>query len=347
MIYIFAKKTEQLKTFFPKDAEFVSTPLAKHSPGRADLSYIDVSGLTDAEIKKTITQIKKSCKDSQWGIIDTKGSIKDPSALFFDGASDYLGASVLKSSDGLDAKRLKDAIRWRTALAGQALANSSAAEVSDDDSKTESSAGNFLKWGVKLPAASAFPGWKKMQSGKSMPFYLFYGALQGKVPLDSRLEGKVLTQVHKKFVNLLSGRLKDADALLWMDTGKDCLFLIPPKAKNVEHVIKACLGMIASSPLLVLETLNITVPSSFVFALHYGSISYSPPGKTGTIVSDAVNSVFHLGAKKAEPGRLTVSGALPDASIPKSCYDVFASCGEFEGRKIWQTKKFKYEKNWL
>jgi len=347
MIYIFAKKTEQLKTFFPKDAEFVTTPLAKHSPGRADLSYIDVSGLTDAEIKKTLTQIKKSCKDSQWGIIDTKGSIKDPSALFFDGASDYLGSSVLKSSDGLDAKRLKDAIRWRTALAGLGLANSSAAEVSDDESKTESSAGNFLKSGVKLPAASAFPGWKKMQSGKSMPFYLFYGALQGKVPLDSRLEGKVLTQVHKKFVNLLSGRLKDADALLWMDTGKDCLFLIPPKAKNAEHVIKACLGMVASSPLLVLETLNITVPSSFVFALHYGSISYSPPGKTGTVVSDAVNSVFHLGAKKAEPGRLTVSGALPDASIPKSCYDVFASCGEFEGRKIWQTKKFKYEKNWL
>jgi len=347
MIYIFAKKTEHLKTFFPKDAEFVSAPLTKHSPGRADLSYIDVSGLSEAEVKKTINQIKKSCKDSQWGIIDSKGSIKDPSVLFFEGASDYLGAATLKNSDGPDAKRFKDALQWRTALAGLALHSSDAVLVSDNDEKSVSAAGGFLKSGIKLPAASSFPGWKKIKSGKSMPFYLFYCALQGKVPLDSRLEGKVLTQVHKKFVNLLSGRLKDADALLWMDTGKDCLFLIPPKAKCVELVIKASLGMIASSPLLVLETLNITVPSSFIFALHYGSISYSPPGKTGTIVSDAVNSVFHLGAKKAEPGRLTISGALPDVSIPKSCYDIFASCGEYEGRKIWQTKKFKYEKAWL
>ena len=347
MIYIFAKKTEPLKTFFPKDAEFVSTPLSKHSPGRADLTYIDVSGLAAAEIKKTLTQIKKSCKNSQWGIIDSKGSIKDPSSLFFDGASDYLGAAILKTSDGSDAKRLKEALQWRTALAGSALMNSSVSSDTDGEKKPDALTENFLKSGVKLPAASAFPGWKKMQTGKSMPFYLFYCALQGKVPLDSRLEGKVLTQTHKKFLTLLSAKLKDAEGLLWMDTGKDCLFLIPPKAKCAEAVIKASMGMIASSPLFVLETLNITIPANFVFALHYGSISYKPPGKTGTVVSDAVNSVFHLGAKRAEPGRLTISGSLPGASIPKSCFDIFAPCGEYEGRKIWQTKKFKYEKNWL
>jgi hypothetical protein len=346
MIYIFAKKIESLKTFFPKNAEFVSTPLANHSPGRADLTYVDISGLSEAELKKTMVQLKKSCKDSQWGIIDPKGSVKDSSALFFEGASDYLGASVLKTQGGLNARRYKEALQWRTALISSTLQNNSDVSVSDNGTQSESKTEDFIKSGVKLPAVSAFPGWKKIQTGKSMPFYLFYCALQGKVPLDSRLEGKALTQVHKKFVNLLTGRLKEADALLWMDTGKDCLFLVPPKVKCAELLIKACLGMIASSPLLVLETLNINVPANFIFALHYGSISYTPPGKTGTVVSDAVNSVFHLGAKKAEPGRLTVSGALPDASIPKSCYDVFASCGEYEGRKIWQTKKFKYEKNW-
>ena len=339
MIYIFAKKSESLKSFFPKNAEFVSAPLAKHSPGSADITYIDVSGLAAAELKKTITQAKKSCKDSAWGIIDPKGSVKDAASLFFDGASDYLSASVLKTSGGLDAKRLKDALQWRKSAAR--------AVVSANDEKSESSSGGFLNSGVKLPAASAFPGWKKMQTGKSMPFYLLYCSLQGKVPLDSRIDGKALTQVHKKFLTLLSGKLKDADGLLWMDTGKDCLFLLPPKAKSAEAAIKACLGMIVASPLLVMETLGVYIPANFIFALHYGSISYKPPGKTGTVVSDAVNSVFHLGSKKAEPGRFTISGAIPDASIPKSCYDIFAPCGEYEGRKIWQTKKFNYEKNWV
>jgi len=339
MIYIFAKKSESLKSFFPKNAEFVSEPLAKHSPGSADITYVDVSGLDAAELKKTITQTKKSCKDSAWGIIDAKGSVKDSASLFFEGASDYLSAAVLKTPDGFDSKRLKDALHWRKTAAS--------AVVSANDEKTENSSGGFLKSGVKLPAASAFPGWKKMQTGKSMPFYLLYCSLQGKVALDSRLEGKALSQVHKKFAALLSGKFKEADGLLWMDTGKDCLFLLPPKAKNAEAAIKACLGMIVASPLIVLETLGVNIPANFVFALHYGSISYIPPGKTGTVVSDAVNSVFHLGAKKAEPGRLTISGALPDVSIPKSCLDIFAPCGEYEGRKVWQTKKFKYEKNWV
>jgi len=339
MIYVFSKKAAALKTIFPKNSEFVSTPLAKHSPGSSDITYIDVSGLSDAEFKKAITQAKKSCGSSPWGVVDPKGSIKDPSALFFDGASDYLGSNFLKSSKGLDAKRLKDAMSWRKALAGTALSN--------NDDKSAGSADGFLNSGVKLPAASSFPGWKKVQTGKQMPFYLLYCSLQGKAALETRLGEKVLSQVHKKFTSMLVSKFKEADGLFWMDTGRDCLFLIPPRAKNVEMAIKACIGMIAASPLLVLETLGVNIPANFIFALHFGTINYKPPGKTGTVVSDAVNSVFHLGAKKAEPGRLAISGSLPDVSIPKSCQDLFIPSGEYEGRKIWQTKKFKYEKAWL
>jgi hypothetical protein len=132
-----------------------------------------------------------------------------------------------------------------------------------------------------------------------------------------------------------------------MNSGKDCLFLIPPKTKCAEAAIKASIGMIVSAPLIVLETLGITVPSNFIFALHYGSLNYKPPGKTGTIVSDAVNFIFHLGTKKAEPGRLTISGELPDKTIPQPLEDCFIPAGSFESRKIWHTKKFSYAKTWF
>jgi len=341
MVYVFTKKAASLKSVFPKNTDFLSTPLSKHSPDSGDITYIDISGLSDAELKKVITQIKKTCKDSLWGIIDPKGSVKDVSSLFFEGASDYLGAGLLKSSKGMDAKRLKDVLQWRRIYA-------SAASVDNADKSAGSSdSSGFLKSGIKLPAASSFPGWKKMQTGKSMPFYLLFCSLQGKVSLDSRLGEKVLSQVHKRFASLLVNSLKEADGLLWVDTGKDFLFLLPPRAKSAEAAIKACMGMIVASPLLVLESLGVTIPANFVFALHYGSINYKPPGKTGTVVSDAVNSVFHLGAKKAEPGRLTISGELPDVTVPKSCQDLFIPFGEYEGRKIWQTKKFSYAKAWL
>jgi hypothetical protein len=132
-----------------------------------------------------------------------------------------------------------------------------------------------------------------------------------------------------------------------MDSGKDCLFLLPPKAKNAEAAVLSCIRMLISAPLIAIEVLGLTMPANLVFALHYGSISYKPPGKTGTVVSDAVNYVFHLGSKKAEPGRLIISGELPDGTVPKEFEDFFISAGEFEGRKIWHTKKFSYLKPWV
>jgi len=287
MIYIFTNNEAAFKNIFPKNAHFLTlTSLSGHSPQSTDISYADITGFTSEDITKILAKLKKTCKNSAWGLINPNNNIKN----------------------------------------------------------TEES--SFLKTGVKLPAASAFPGWKKITTGKTMPFYLLYCSLQGKTSLDSRLEEKALAQVHKRFLGLLNMSFKEGEGLLWMDSGKDCLFLLPPKAKNVQSIIEACIRMIISAPLITLETLAISVPVNFVFALHYGSVSYKPPGKTGTVVNDSVNAIFHLGAKKAESGRLTVSGEIPDGSIPKSLEDWFIPAGVYEGRKIWHTKKFSYEKSW-
>jgi hypothetical protein len=339
MIYVFTKKEASLKHVFPKNVKFVDSSLSHHSPNTEDISYIDISGLSDTEIKKTMTQIKKICNNSHWGIIDPKGSIKDSALLFFEGANDYLGPGILKAAKGIDAKHFKEALQWRGAM------SNIPASAGDGNSAASDGTG-FLKSGIKLPAPKAFPGWKKMTTGKIMPFYLLYCSLQGKFPLDSRLEEKTVAQIHKRFLSLLSGYMQEGDGLLWMNTGKDCLFLFPPRAQCAEAAVKACIGMIISAPLFVLETFGISFPANFIFAMHYGTITYEPPGKTGTIVSDAVNSIFHLGAKKAEPGRLTVSGELPDVSIPESLQDLFVPAGEYEGRKIWHTRKFNYIKPW-
>jgi len=341
MIHVITNKAASFKTLFPKSTNFTDAEISKHSPEAGDFSYFDISGFSAAEIKTAVTKIKKSCKDSLWGVIDSKGIVKDTAQLFFDGASDYIGSSFIKETETIDNKRLKEAASWRRDSAVTAAA-ANAAKI-----ETNGEASGFLKSGIKLPAASAFPGWKKIETGKTMPFYFLYCSLQGKVPLDSRLGDKVIAQIHQKFAALLSSSFKEADGLLWVDTGKDFLFLLPPRIKSAEAAIKTCISMIAAAPLSVMEIFGITIPASYIFALHYGSISYKPPGKTGTVVSDAVNSIFHLGAKKSEPGRLTVSAAIPDVSIPKQLWDLFIPNGEYEGNKIWHTKKFNYAKAWM
>jgi len=339
MVYIFTKKSAALQPLFPKDAVFATWPLSKHLPSSSDISYIDISGLSEEEEKKILTQAKKVCGDTTWGIIDPKGSLKDPALLIIEGASDYLGHGFMKDAKKIDAKRIASVSSWRKAMMRVHGAQEALAPVPPAD--------GFLKSGVKLPAASGFPGWKKIQSGKAIPFYLLYCSLQGKTALDARLQEKALAYVYRKFHTILINNFQDGDAQLWMDAGKDCLFLLPPKAQSVSTVIGACISLILAAPQIVMESFGLSIPANFVFALHYGMINYKPPGKTGTVVSDAINSVFHLGTKKAEPGRLTITGALPDISVPGVLQDMFTPCGDFEGRKIWQTKKFYYAKPWM
>jgi hypothetical protein len=337
-IFIFTEKESSFKDFFPKTARFSPTKtLAEHTPGKDGISYIDISTIAEGDVKKTITQAKKSCGNTPWGIIDPKGIIKDPAALFFEGACDYLGPGVLKASDTLEPKRIKEAGQWQKKLA-----------ITGEDDLTGTSANSsFLNSSIKLPASTLFPGWKKMQTGKAMPFYLMYCSLEGKIPLDDRLEDKVIAQIHLRFLYCLEDNFYEGEGLLWMNSGRDCLFLIPPKAKCAEAAVKACINMIVSSPVIVLESLGLKFPANFIFALHYGSVNYKPPGKTGTVVSEAINFIFHLGTKKAEPGRLTISGSLPDKTIPQTLHDSFVSAGKFEDHNVWHTKKFSYSKPWF
>jgi hypothetical protein len=335
-VYIFTKKQEALKPVFAKNAKFLAAAeLSGHEPEDGDITYVDISGFPAAKAAKAIPAAKKACKNTPWGIIDPKGQIGDPASLFFEGASDYLGPAFVKNAKGIDAKRLKSALSWRHDLAGTAK----------EEVKIAKGEGSVIpKTGIKLPPASAFPGWKNMQPGKNMPFYLVYCCLQGKVPLDTRLGEKVFAQMHHRFMAHIAKHFQEGDGLAWMDSGKDCLFLFPAKGKSGEIAVKNCVKLLVSAPLIMLETLGLTLPAGFVFALHYGSLSYSPPGHTGTVVSDAVNFIFHLGAKKAQPGRLTLSGELPDGTVPKALEDSFVSAGEYEGRKIFHTKKFFYAK---
>ena len=339
-IYVFTKKEAVLKKAFAKNAGFPGmAALAKYTAEDGDLSYLDVTGFSSADLKKNLTQFKKRCKDNPWGVIDPKGSVKDPAALFFEGASDYLGPGFFKDTKSIDPNRFKAVSMWYAAISGTGK--------EDSKSSGESGTAGLPKTGIKFPPGTTFSGWKSVQTGKTMPFYLMYCSLQGKTALTNRMGEKAVSQVHQRFLAHLFTNFQEGDGLAWMDSGKDCLFLLPPKVKSVEAAVKACFRMLISAPLISVETLALTIPANFVFALHYGSLSYSPPGKTGTVVSDAVNFVFHLGAKKAEPGRLTISGELPDNTIPKALENCFVSTGEFEGRKIWQTKKFSYAKPWV
>jgi hypothetical protein len=305
--------------------------LAKHDPGTDGISYLDITGMDKTSLKKSISLIKKRCAGSSWGIIDPKGEADDPAVFFFNGASDYLNGKTLK---GLTKKRLDLAVSAgssKTPAAGAAPGKKG---------KTES----VVRAGrsARLPPIK-FEGWQSMKSGMTAHFFFLYVSFSsGKSNLRSRLGEKNYTVVRGRMRSCLLDKLKEADALLWMETESDYLFLIPPKANNGKAALVASLKMILSSPLIGAENLGLSIHANFTFALHFGETPWQAPGRTGTVVSGAVNFIFHLGAKHAGADKLTISSEVPAEAIPPELDDLFVDSGEYEGFGLISSRRFTY-----
>ena len=352
---------------------------AKNLIAEDDQAYLDITALSPAELKKNLLSLRKSF--GFWGIIDPKGEAPDPASYFFDGACDYIGPALIKK--GLDKKRFAGAFSWalkseRFEITAEKTSEKSKTKetvkkeapsaetkkgiktksanlrLTDErkdtkaaDSKGKKNAVDTVvvpdkKRGLKFPAGK-FEGWKSVRSGSTSYFLFLFITLSGKTNLPSMMGAAAFNALKKRLRDTGQQFLRDADALLWMETEESCIFLIPPRAVNSKAAVEAILKMIINSRLIALEKFHLPFPVEFTFALHYGKTIFQEPGKTGSIISEPVNYIFHLGGKKAETGRLTVSGDVPDDAIPEGFDDLFDSAGEYEGIPLRHSKRFVYK----
>ncbi|MBU0927802.1 MAG: hypothetical protein KKA67_08635 [Spirochaetes bacterium] len=305
--------------------------LKAYRPEPGDLCYFDVSGLDEAGTRKAYSALRRRCGDSAWGVVDPEGAVADPATAFFAGASDYLGPAACRA--GLDKARVKAVLAF--AAARTSAGGTGGASVSPAGQRA-----GAAEPGACAESPAAFPGWKSIRPGSSYPFYFLYVAVSAQVNLRTRLGEAGYGTLRDRLRLQMQQALAEADALLWMETDSSALYLVPPCASNVAAASEACLRMLLGAPLVGYERLGLPFPVDFVFAMHSGETEFEAPGKTGTIVSDAVNFSFHLGAKRAEPGRLTVSGEAYALASPRGLSDLFVPAGTYEGRSIMNSRRF-------
>jgi hypothetical protein len=335
MIYILSSKKPAAFGLSGKDTWAEIEPImppaqAEKKFKSSDQVYFDASAISPAEIKKTVKTLAKN--NIFWGVIDPKGAAEDPASFFFDGASDYIGSALVKK--GLSKKRVAQALSW---------AEKSGAK---DSGKGADKAGEGVPASKrkyqKLPAGK-FEGWKSIRTGTKENFFFLFASIGGKTNLRSMVGEAVFNTIMNRWRDVLFQELRKADALPWMETEANSLFLVPAKSNNCKAAIEAALKMIVGSRLIGIEKLLLTIPVEFIFALHYGETVFQAPGKTGAIVSESVNYIFHLGAKKAEEGRLTISDDVSDEAIPETMQNIFLPIGTFEGIPIKHSRRFVYE----
>ena len=248
---------------------------------------------------------------SAWGVIDRSGDLVDPASLFFAGACDYVGPALFKA--GLAPDRV-----------GAALAYAGLAEEGE---------------GAGCEVEESFPGWAALKVGEEVEVRFCYVAIGNQKWLVERIGEKRLDKLKEDFAAFLESWSKECGGIVWIKENSGCLLLFPPRDEGMNPAL-AAFRLLLDRALLGYEVFKLEVPLTFRIAFHSGATSWQKPGSTGKVVAEDVNFVFHLGMKHACDGCI-VSSLEGAEAIHPALSDLFSSAGEFEGRALVESKKFK------
>jgi hypothetical protein len=275
--------------------------------------YIDASGLGNGRLIEMGSKISE-VEGCAWGVLDRGGEIPDPASLFFAGAKDYLGPPLLKG--GSTQGRQLNAARLGAALEFARLGQNKAARP-------------------ELP----FPGWEGLPENTEIAVRFCYAAVAPQQELLERIGEKRLNKLREDFAAFLGPWSKECNGIVWIKEPAGSLVLFPPRDEGMNPVL-AAFRLLLDRALVGYEVFRLEAPLSFRFAFHAGRTMWRRPGATGTIVSEDVNFVFHLGVKLAGDGLITLSTEA-ERSIPPYLRDLFAASGDFEGRSLLALKRFR------
>ncbi len=283
--------------------------IAKSVPG-GSLIYADVSSYKKTEVPQVIKLLAK-LEGPLFGIIDPKGSIGDIADLFHNGASDYLGAALLKK--GVDQKRLDQIIKFKHF------------EMADEKLKV-----------IKKDYIISGNDWKNIKQGQEYTFYFLFVELDNKNALKG-LAPEQMSDITNTFRKYIEDTVAPMNGRIWMWMHFGGLILFPFDGKKC-NIIEAALRLMVNRKLMSAETIQLDINLSFRIAMHVGNTVYKSKGDTGEIVSDSINSVFHLGQKYTEPSSFFLTDDL-FMLLPSRLMNYYVPAGEYEGRNIFRMKR--------
>jgi len=280
------------------------------SLGGASFVYIDISHL-DSNLINNILGYLSHQKKYGFGIIDPRGNVKDPSMLFYQGASDYIGKKLLE--EGLTKERLKKALNFPSNL------------------KTKL---------VKSPPIEHYlpsgRDWKRIRTGQEYTFCLMYIELDNQNVLREKFADNQLKYIMNTFEKVVKRAVFEAEGRIWICNNFGGLLLFPFDGESCK-VCVVCLRLMISRNIISVEDFNLNYLISYHIVLHIGNTVYRGKGETGTIVSGSINSIFHIGKRFARPGNMYITSEVYEC-LPVSLKGCFISGGNFEGLNIFKLK---------
>ena len=276
------------------------------------LCYLDLSGIEGKKIQTYLRALRK--KDNiVFGIIDQTGKIKDVAGLFHDGAVDYLNRHNL---DGAVGVRRLTRIREFVHGIHPTLLEAAAASAREQREAPYLLSGN--NWAAVVP-------------GREYTFSMMFIELDGKEQMEKSYGTKNLSIALSSFRMFIDGFVRKFGGRLWIWFSFGGIVLFPFDGKSCP-ALTCGFRLKLFKHLYDIEGSHFPHFLSFRTALQIGNTPYTEEN-TGHIVSDSLNSIFHLGQQFVRPGNFCVTEEVMQFGHPV-LRNYFLIAGTFEGRKI-------------
>jgi hypothetical protein len=287
-------------------------PAAEGAAGPA-LFYLDLGSFPGKRLSEARAALERGGR-LRWAVVDPDGATDDPAALLQEGALDYLGPKLCRA--GVTAARLKQAL----------------------GAFTEAAPAGAKKTGGRTATAGPAPAkdWASVRPGGEYLFHMMYIELDGHKDAGLRSSESTVGRLIGYFQMAVERAVAPEHGRLWIWTDFSGIVLFPLSVP-VDAVTAACLRLMLSRRLVSVDQDIQKLLFSYRMVLIDGATVWRERGRTGTIISDAVNSLSHLGAKFAKPGTFYLAKALHDRLAPglKKC---FVPSGTFEGTALVRMK---------
>jgi class 3 adenylate cyclase len=275
----------------------------------APLVYLDVKGLSEQEQERLLSVIAANPR-VRFCVLDPADEIADVASVFHAGAVDYIGKGI--ASTKATAKRR-----------GATLAYAKRISVGSDASSPSE---------VPLDVQAAVSdGWAEIQPGQEHSFAFLFIEVDEAEELKKRHEPENLAAAMATFREFIERIVAQHGGRPWMWSRFGGLVLFPLHEPTPFAPICG-LRILLSSVFYDVEESLLPGRLSFRMALSVGSTVYHD-GHTGRIVSDAVNSIFHLGRRFTRPGQFLLTADAHDL-VPLQLRGFLQPAGTYEGRRI-------------
>ena len=292
-------------------------PLEFHNPDslrdicrqvRGAVIYLDREGHSHETLNQHFSYLS-SRNDLRFAVVEGLAPTEDPAYFFHYGAVDYISTQLLEK--GISRERLEQAQR-----------------LNPIDRR-------FINEDLDSSVPYSGVNWDGIEDGEEYVFAMLYAGLDDMMHVQEILGQEGAERFNREFMEWLNEHMDAWYGYQWLWNGWGGVFLFPFNGQNF-YAMEAAMECYLNRRISRFS--DYEVQTTFRLALHLGSTVFRKRGETGSIVSDSINTLFHMACRKESRDELVISQEVRSL-IPDSLYPYLEEGESFEGRLIYRLKK--------